>query len=73
MRQRLAYPVGIGVLDGLEDGQRGLGAVDCSTVLAQMDGRYWTIRFGPLTIGPSDDHTNSVQRTSINVLPMCPV
>ncbi len=41
--------------------------------LSPRDDRYWTIRFGPLVIGLLDDHTHSVQRTPIKVLPMCPV
>ncbi len=41
--------------------------------LSPRDDRYWTIRFGPLVIGLLDDHTHSVQRTPIKVLPMSPV
>ncbi len=41
--------------------------------LSPKDEGYWTIRFGPLVIGLLDDHTHSVQRTPIKVLPMCPV
>ena len=41
--------------------------------LSPKDDRYWIIRYGPLAIGLLDDHTQSVQRTPINVLPMSPV
>ena len=41
--------------------------------LSPKDDRYWTIRYGPLVIGLLDDHTQSVQRTPIKVLPMSPV
>lgn len=41
--------------------------------LLQKDDRYWHISFGPLVIGLLDDHTQSVQRTPIKVLPMSPV
>ena len=41
--------------------------------LSPQDDRYWTIRYGPLVIGHLDDHTHSVQRTPIKVLPMSPV
>ncbi len=41
--------------------------------LLQRDDRYWHISYGPLVIGLLDDHTNTVQRTPIKVLPMSPV
>ena len=41
--------------------------------LIQHDSRYWTLLYGPLSIGLLDEHTGQVLHTSINVLPRCPV
>ena len=41
--------------------------------LVPHDDRYWTIRFGPLSIGLLDDHARRVLNTPIKVLPMSPV
>ncbi len=41
--------------------------------LSTQDDRYWHIRFGPVAIALLDDHTNTVQRNPIKVLPMSQV
>ena len=41
--------------------------------LVQKDSRYWTLLYGPLSIGLLDDHTGQVLNTSTKVLPGCPV
>ncbi len=41
--------------------------------LVQKDSRYWTILYGPLSIGLLDEHTSHVLNTPTKVLTMCPV
>mgnify|MGYP002829961558 CR=1 FL=1 len=41
--------------------------------LVQQDDRFWTIRFGPLSIGLLDDHARCILHTPTEVLPMSPV
>ena len=41
--------------------------------LVPQDDRFWTIRFGPLSIGLLDDHARCVLHTPTKVLPMSPV
>ena len=41
--------------------------------LAQHNARYWTILYGPLSIGLLDEHTGQVLHTPTKVLPMSPV
>ena len=41
--------------------------------LVQQDPRYWTVIYGPLSIGLLDDHTGHVLHTTTKLLPMCPV
>ena len=41
--------------------------------LVQKDTRYWTLQYGPLSIGLLDDHTGQVLNTPTKVLPRCPV
>ena len=41
--------------------------------LVQQDHRYWTVMFGPLSIGLLDDYTGQVLHTPTKVLPMSPV
>ena len=41
--------------------------------LVQKDTRYWTLLYGPLSIGLLDDHTGQVLNTPTKVLPRCPV
>ena len=41
--------------------------------LVQRDSRYWTILYGPLTIGLLNEHTGQLLHTPTKVLPMCPV
>ena len=41
--------------------------------LVQKDTRYWTLLYGPLSIGLLDDHTGHVLNTPTKVLPRCPV
>ena len=41
--------------------------------LKQRDDRFWTIHFGPLSIGLLDDHTRCILNTPTKVLPMSPV
>jgi len=41
--------------------------------LTQQDDRYWTIRYGPLSIGLLDDHAKCILHTPTEVLPMSPV
>ena len=41
--------------------------------LVPHDDRFWTIRFGPLSIGLLDDHARCVLHTPTKVLPMSPV
>ena len=38
--------------------------------LVPQDDRFWTIWFGPLSIGLLDDHNRSVLHTSTKVFPM---
>ena len=41
--------------------------------LKPQDDRFWTIRFGPLSIGLLDDHARCILHTPTKVLPMYPV
>ena len=41
--------------------------------LKQRDDRFWTIYFGPLSIGLLDDHARCILNTPTKVLPMSPV
>ena len=41
--------------------------------LVPQDDRFWTIRFGPLSIGLLDDHARRVLHTPTKVSPMSPV
>lgn len=41
--------------------------------LVQQDSRYWTILYGPLSIGLLDEHTDHVLHTPTELLPICPV
>ena len=41
--------------------------------LVQQDPRYWTVMFGPLSIGLLDEYTGRVLHTPTKVLPMSPV
>jgi putative transposase len=41
--------------------------------LAQLDERYWSIRFGPLHIGLLDNYSNRTVSIPTQVSPMCPV
>ena len=41
--------------------------------LKQRDNRFWTIYFGPLSIGLLDDHARCILNTPTKVLPMSPV
>ena len=41
--------------------------------LVQRDSRYWTLLYGPLSIGLLDEHTGQVLHTATKVLPKCPV
>ena len=41
--------------------------------LVPQDDRFWTIRFGPLSIGLLDDHARCILQTPTKVLPMSPV
>ena len=41
--------------------------------LVQQDSRYWTILYGPLSIGLLDEHTDHVRHTPTELLPKCPV
>ena len=41
--------------------------------LVPQDDRFWTIRFGPLSIGLLDDHARCIFHTPTEVLPMSPV
>ena len=41
--------------------------------LVQQDTRYWTVIYGPLSIGLLDEHTSQVLHTTAKLLPRCPV
>ena len=41
--------------------------------LMQQYPRYWTVIYGPLSIGLLDDHTGHVLHTTTKLLPMSPV
>ncbi len=41
--------------------------------LVQQDPRYWTVIYGPLSIGLLDDHAGHVLHTPTKLLPKCPV
>ena len=41
--------------------------------LVSQDDRFWTIRFGPLSIGLLDDHARCILHTPTKVSPMSPV
>jgi hypothetical protein len=41
--------------------------------LVPQDDHFWTIRFGPLSIGLLDDHARCIVHTPTKVLPMSPV
>ena len=41
--------------------------------LTPQDDRFWSIRFGPLSIGLLDDHARCILHTPTKVLPMSPV